>query len=442
MKKFFLTTVLVFIGALVFAQQTVVAVAPFEVISGITQADANVVTGVFYNRLGNANVVTLVDRSIVERVIREHQFQLSDWSRPEKTAELGEALNADWIVRGKIEKLGTNIIVNVQFYDINTFQFKGGADIPLANVNEAYNKMTPLVDSLVQTIRDTVQLVPAGLEYEVYGRSVIISKYTGNAVNLKISAQIQGLPVTGIGERAFRNCESLISIIIPSSVTSIGGFAFSGCSSLTSITIPSSVTSIRDSAFSGCSSLTSITIPSSVTSIGDSAFSGCSSLTSITIPSSVTSIGNSAFADCSSLTSIAIPSSLTSISDYLFFKCSSLTSINIPSSVTSIGDSAFVGCSSLTSIAIPSSVTSIENFAFAVCESLTSITIPSSVTSIGWNAFASCSRLTSINIPSSVTEIGGGAFFGCISLTSVTISRRTRVGEDTFPSNVRITYRD
>ena len=78
---------------------------------------------------------------------------------------------------------------------------------------------------------------------------------------LEISAEIEGLPVTSIGESAFRKCRNLTSITIPEGVTNIGNWAFSRCSSLTSIAIPESVTSIGDYAFSGCRSLTSITIP-------------------------------------------------------------------------------------------------------------------------------------------------------------------------------------
>jgi hypothetical protein len=101
-----------------------------------------------------------------------------------------------------------------------------------------------------------------------WDKEIVIPKYIGK------------YEVTGIGDEAFRDCDSLTSIVIPEGVTSIGDEAFSSCDSLTSIEIPNGVTSIGDGAFGYCS-LTSITIPESVTRIGESAFS-CSHLTSIT----------------------------------------------------------------------------------------------------------------------------------------------------------------
>jgi TolB-like protein len=150
----------------------VVAVAPFDAISGISATDANMITRVFFIRLGNTGKVSLVDRGVVERVLKEHDFQTGDWSNQQKTAELGSALNADWIVRGEMEKFGSTILVTIQFYDIKTFRFMGGADLRLANADEAYNKMDPLVDKLIETIANTGTRVPgaAGKTYKIGDR--------------------------------------------------------------------------------------------------------------------------------------------------------------------------------------------------------------------------------------------------------------------------------
>jgi len=101
---------------------------------------------------------------------------------------------------------------------------------------------------------------------------ILITKYTGAAADVVIPAEIDGVPVVGIGSYAFNGCASLTSIAIPDSVTSIGEDAFWGCTSLTSITIPDGVTNIGISTFYECTSLTSIKIHDSVTSIGRCAF--------------------------------------------------------------------------------------------------------------------------------------------------------------------------
>ena len=335
-----------------------------------------------------------------------------------------------------------------------------------------------------------------GLKYELNedGESYsVVGIDNATATEIVVPKFYNKKPVTSIGEWAFANCSSLISVTIPNSVTSIGECAFYYCDSLTSVIIGNNVTSIGDDAFNYCTSLTSVTIGESVTSIGNGAFNWCRSLTkvnytgtidewaqisfgslsanpiyyakslyindvlvrdvklttatkisalafyfcysltSIEIPNSVTSIGNGAFYGCSSLTSVTIGNSVTTIGNYAFEGCSSLTSVTIGNSVTSIGDSAFGSCRSLTSVTIPDSVTSIGNGAFYGCRSLTSVTIPDSVTSIGYKAFYSCGSLTSIVLPDSVTSIGEYAFGSCSSLTSVTIGNNvTSIGNSAF----------
>ena len=264
--------------------------------------------------------------------------------------------------------------------------------------------------------------------YRRIGEKLAVPQNT--AGELVIPETLQGIPVRGIGDRAFFGCNRLTTVTIPSSVTSIGNGAFAGCSALKSVTIPPDVTSIGASAFEDCIGLTSVTIPPSVTSIGAGAFAGCGGLKSIKVD-----LANQAFCSKNGLLcskdghlliksvngNVTIPDGVKHIEAGAFENCSGLTTVSIPSSVTNIGASAFSGCSGLTSVTIPSSVTSIGNCVFFGCGGLTSVTIPDGVMRIGNSAFGGCAGLTSVTIPPSVTSIvasarlfpiGGGRFYG------------------------------
>jgi TolB-like protein len=433
-KKFLLAATFVLIGALAFSQERI-AVFPFEDMDNVfTRNESAMFYREFSNEFANrsAGKFTVVPRQEIEKLINtEADFQLREFSARAKTAEMGRVLNGSQILSGLIGRVGNNIRITVSLYTYPELeQLPGGATVSVSNKNELFSKIPELVQNMQNGIGDGV--VPAGLEFETARGSVTITKYTGNAATVNIPNQIQGLPVTDIGDYAFYNCSNLTNITIPSSVMIIKTYAFSDCSSLTSVIIPSSVTSIQVGVFEGCSSLTSITV--------DSRNSAYASVDGVLFDKGIRTIIR--YPSGKIARTYAIPSSVTSIGNHAFNGCNSLTSVTIPSSVTAIGYFAFFSCSSLTSVTIPSSVMSIGAHAFQACNSLKGITIPSSVTTIEAGTFLHCFNLRSITIPSSVMSIGDGAFQGCTSLTSVTLSRRTQVGTDAFSDLARITYRD
>lgn len=243
-----------------------------------------------------------------------------------------------------------------------------------------------------------------------------IKKYNGNDAVVNIPSEINGTPVTTIGNAAFRD-SSVTSVTIPASVTEIGANAFAGCTNLTSVTyggdwsnltIQSGNPAVEDAAKDAANEqLFDFEFILNNTAVVVIRYKGTAA--DVTIPSRykgkpVTMIDHAAFHNNSAVTSVTIPDSVTSIPDSAFGFCSQLTNISIPNSVTYIGFSAFNSCTSLKSITLPSSLSTIQSYAFYNCENLKTIRIPVSVTSIGNYAFDVCPSLMTVTYPGSKTQ--------------------------------------
>lgn len=216
------------------------------------------------------------------------------------------------------------------------------------------------------------------LTYEKYEDHVSIAECDESAEGeIVIPAEIEGLPVTNIGNSAFYDCERITAVTLPDCLEIIEEDAFYGCLSLTEIRIPESVTSIESGAFLWCESLAEIAIPESVTSIGSYVFSNTQWVSDMMEKAPLVIVNNvlveADWYNCEG--DIVIPDGVTEITDFVFLDCHNITGITIPGSVTDIGRSVFSGCSGLTSVILPESVRSIGQRAFAECEGLMSITI-------------------------------------------------------------------
>lgn len=190
-----------------------------------------------------------------------------------------------------------------------------------------------------------------------------LKEYVGSDSHVVIPSEINGIPVTGISEKAFYQCEKLLAIEIPETVTYIGERAFTECKNLKSIDIPSQVTRIGEYAFGWCSNLSEIVFVKSWGSFGlecaleeikQGAFSHCSSLEYVTIPAQLKVLGDGAFDGCTNLKVVDFEkkSQLERIGSGAFYDCSLLKQISIPLSVEYIGRNAFSRCEKIETIEI------------------------------------------------------------------------------------------
>ena len=233
---------------------------------------------------------------------------------------------------------------------------------------------------------------------------VSITKYNGKNTKTAIPSELDGCKVTSIDAEAFKDCDTLKTVAIPSSVTSIGEDAFNGCTDLETINYGGTKTDWDNLKYNiGANNEPLLKVSNMYYTSGDYTYQvneeGEVSITKYNgkntktaIPSEldgckVTSIDAEAFKDCTALEEITIPTSITSIGKDAFNNCKKLKEVTIPSSVKTLGEAAFAFCG-LQTVTIEEGLTTIPVSAFSYCEDLNTITIPKSVTSIGQAAFA------------------------------------------------------
>ena len=307
--------------------------------------------------------------------------------------------------------------------------------------------------------------------------------------------------VTVIRSEAFRNCKSIKSISLPTTLTSIGGNSFNGCSSVTKtyisdiaswctvdftfassnpiylsknlylngeavveLEIPAVVTEIAPYAFYNCDTLESVSVLGSLESIGKEAFYGCDNLVSLDLGNTAGSIDSTAFAgtgmykdennwddgvlylnnilvkaDTTIQGEYAVKEGTIAISGEAFKNCTALTGVVMPDTVMTVGDSAFYGCSSLSNVVLSSNLHSLGERAFYNCSSLVSVSIPDGVEEIKYQTFYQCSTLTNVSLGTKVKTIGNSAFESCLYLSTINLPESlVAIGNSAFYMCVKL----
>lgn len=214
----------------------------------------------------------------------------------------GDGLTYAWYVSDEDEQFGMDACADTQY----VFMMDR-----ISDGRQVYCVVTDAYGDSVQTDTVMVNLIPEGLLYEIRDSKVVVTGYTGNAVEVEIPAIIEGCPVTEIGNKAFNGCTSLESIMLPQSLVKIGDEAFYQCTNLSRIAVVESKGDDSDKVIS-------IALPDSIVSIGTGAFAGCEALVSINLPVSLESVGSAAFANCNKLKYIIVPVEMVNLEETWF----------------------------------------------------------------------------------------------------------------------------
>ena len=274
----------------------------------------------------------------------------------------------------------------------------------------------------------------------------------------QVSDNVKQLPnidistsITSLADYACYGCESVSSIVIPSSVKHIGLAGFAECKSLVSIDLPSSITHLLNDTFYNCTSLSTLNITTCLTQIDPTAFLNCKNLKTIYVKCDryadfvnyvkmmkddehnykwkyVSSKGWSntfdfgGIADFDKCEWLSIPDGITHL------KCQNakcLKYVDNTSTIKSLAQSCFKGCDNLESYR---AYCNIPAHCFDGCSRLRDVVIEHDV---GEYAFNNCAGLTSIQFMNDA-RIKSHAFSNCIRLGSVDLSKVIEIDESAF----------
>jgi TolB-like protein len=152
MNKSFFAVVFVLAGFTAFAQQLTVAVSPFDIRSGFTKDEAEVIFELFVSELVGAGSLKVVDRNSFDKIMEQMKFQNTDWSDSDKVAQLGKALNANSIIRCVLMKMGEQLIITANILDINTAQILSSSNTRMKNSDEIFTQLPVFVKQLVSKL--------------------------------------------------------------------------------------------------------------------------------------------------------------------------------------------------------------------------------------------------------------------------------------------------
>lgn len=352
-------------------------------------------------------------------------------------------------------------VVSVSGFGMDQFEYieflKPGT-ATITATSESGLKATCLI-----TVKNCVSL--SDMEFNLNGEGT----YTLTGCNKNAEGELvlpdtyDGIPVTGIGEDACKDCTYITGVSIPDSVIQIGDSAFSGCSSLSEINLPESLTFIgygilQDTAyyndkenwngellyigeylvdvqsdFSGklvikdgtklCAfnmlsmPMVSLHIPASLVDINAEVIMVSAQITVDEDSYYYTAVDGVLF-DKNQTKLICYPSSKTDsyyelpdtvseIYSYAFYMNTNLRYVDFGDSLTKIGTAAFLG-SGLTAVVLPENVKYIGDLAF-VTNSMKCVCVNENVEYIGSGAFGGV--FVNIFLPSGVTCLQEGAIY-------------------------------
>ena len=189
-KLTLILVILLCVANILTAQETkgkpTIVVIPFET-RDVDANDAEALFDTFTNKIVDSGKFKVVDRSKVNEIKKQHEFQNSDWSNDEKVAKLGNALNASLVVVGKIQPFQKQMKAYFRILDINTMEIVSTAEGLFSDILDLFNKTPEVVKKLtgeIKSISMSSNITTSKTETSSASTNVSASSTNGKTYNI------------------------------------------------------------------------------------------------------------------------------------------------------------------------------------------------------------------------------------------------------------------
>ena len=315
---------------------------------------------------------------------------------------------------------------------VNENQVDDCRDAYREKLDQAYGEGT--VDTIIEKTDEKIEYI-RGVEFEWTEEGRVLKK----AAKELSGSYVVPENTVAIAADAFRDCQNLTQIEIPTAANiRLGDRCFKGCQGLQTVMINGTITEWGEETFMDCTGISQVQIGApnvlpahQIEKIGDRAFMNCTGLATsgcVAIRTAASVWGKECFAGCSNLPNVGVTSevrsTLTEIQDRAFYGCTNLTALLTSqySGLKTIGAYAFSECDSLKQPSIPASVTSIGEGCFMNCDNLGYVSFYCGLEEYPKYCFKNCPKLIRTGGTAAafagLKRIGEGAYEGCSSLVS------------------------
>ena len=456
MKKTLLALCFVILCISSIAQQPKPRVAVLDpTTSGIAMDDGTklAVQELISATLVNTGGFVIIERSMIDKIIKEQSFQNSDLADNSQATEIGKLAGANKVVLSSVSLVGGRNMLSIKMIDVETayIEKQKAKIISSSDLLDAVEPLTmELLGEQVEYVKQNTvftqtqsssekQSVPSSKKSTSTENNQSNNEYNNDKQYQAVCSQVEnGIKLVGSStkektEKLFERGKLLrevsldggiISTLSENGVLTIHGNgamipfkknkAFEAqLAQASAIIVDEGITIVcglsgRDVKY--------VKLPNTLEAIEDECFGDCSNLIAINIPSNVNKIGAGAFKGCESIQMIILPENITVIPDDLFKNCKRLVDLHFSNKTTAIGKRALYGCESIRKLDLPNTVISVGEGCFENMTHLYSVHLSEKLAMLPADAFNDCKSLTKIQCPASICSIGQEAFVGCENL--------------------------